>query len=63
MTKSDCIYYEILTEIQAEPSPIFDEYGGVVDYEPIPVEVPIGEACHKLCEYDFDCKDCRHYTR
>ena len=53
----NCKYYEVITEIQAEPMQINDEGDCVA----VPVEVPIGEACLKLKTYDFNCEGCKFY--
>lgn len=59
MTKEDCIYYELLTEVEYRVCGETPEG----DLIPCAEEVPIGEACHKKKEYDFECKRCPYYTK
>jgi len=54
----NCKYYEVITETQAEPMQINDNG----DYIAVPVEVPIGEVCHKTKTYDFNCEGCKLYA-
>ena len=53
---SNCKYYELITETRIEAATDCD--GNPV---PVPVEYPVGEACHKKETYDFSCDDCKDY--
>jgi len=57
MINSKCKYYELLTETHWEDTHETDSYGYSIG---CCIELPVGEVCHKKCDYTFDCNNCKY---